>query len=30
MRKITFNSKAICIKEGAKGLFNILLKGQER
>jgi hypothetical protein len=29
MRKTIFSSKAICIKEGAKRLFNILLKGQE-
>jgi hypothetical protein len=30
MRKATFSSKAICIREGAKGLFGILLKGRER
>jgi hypothetical protein len=29
MRKTTFNSKAIYIKEGAKGLFSILLRGRE-
>jgi hypothetical protein len=29
MRKATFNSKAIYIREGAKGLFSILLRGQE-
>jgi len=28
MRKAIFNSKAICIRERAKGLSNILLKGQ--
>jgi len=29
MRKIMLSSKAICIREGAKGLFGILLRGQE-
>jgi hypothetical protein len=28
MRKTTFNNKAICIREGAKRLFGILLKGR--
>jgi len=30
MRKTTLSSKAICIREGAKGLFGILLRGRER
>jgi hypothetical protein len=30
MRKTTFNNRAICIREGAKRLFSILLRGQER
>ena len=28
MHKTIFNSKAIYIREGAKGLFSILLRGQ--
>jgi hypothetical protein len=28
MRKITFSYKAICIREGAKRLFSILLGGR--
>jgi hypothetical protein len=28
MRKITFSYKAIYIREGAKGLFGILLRGR--
>jgi len=30
MCKATLNSKAICIREGAKGLFSILLKRQRQ
>jgi hypothetical protein len=30
MYKTTLNSKAIYIKEGAKGLFSILLKRREQ
>jgi hypothetical protein len=30
MHKAIFSNKAIYIREGAKGLFGILLKGQER
>jgi hypothetical protein len=29
MRKTTLSSKAIYTRKGAKGLFNILLKGRE-
>jgi hypothetical protein len=29
MRKIILSNKAIYIREGAKGLFGILLRGQE-
>jgi hypothetical protein len=29
MCKATLNSKAIYIREGVKGLFSILLRGQE-
>jgi len=28
MRKSILGNKAICIREGAKGLFSILLRGQ--
>jgi len=28
MHKAIFNSRAICIRKGAKRLFSILLKGQ--